>query len=100
MSTNVAAMRAVRIRSFRDWETFSMRTGQVVFKGRYYFAWNQGHFIGAYDTLDDAVESLAFRNTARCRDSLLAPISRPDREAEAEKLERYPIGFGFPATSQ
>jgi hypothetical protein len=58
----VTAMRAVRIQPVRDWETFSLRTGQVVYKGRYYFAWNQGHFIGAYDTLDDAAESIKFRN--------------------------------------
>ena len=49
----------------RDWETFSLRPGQVVYKGGYYFAWKRGHFIGTYETLDDAVESLTFRPTKK-----------------------------------
>jgi hypothetical protein len=43
----------------------SGRAGQVVYKGGYYFAWKRGHFIGTYETLDDAVESLTFRPTKK-----------------------------------
>ena len=39
-------------------ETFTLPLGQVVNKGRYYFVWCKGRFIGTYQTLDDAVESL------------------------------------------
>jgi hypothetical protein len=42
----------------RKWETFTLPLGQVVYKGRYYFAWCKGRFTGTYQTLDDAVESL------------------------------------------
>ena len=42
----------------RKWETFTLQLGQVVNKGRYYFVWCKGRFIGTYQTLDDAVESL------------------------------------------
>jgi hypothetical protein len=42
----------------RKWETFTLPLGQVVNKGRYYFVWCKGRFIGTYQTLDDAVESL------------------------------------------
>jgi hypothetical protein len=42
----------------RKWETFTLPLGQVVNKGRYYFVWGRGRFIGTYQTLDDAVESL------------------------------------------
>jgi hypothetical protein len=44
-----------------DGQVVYVPDGQVVYKGRYHFAWSRGRFIGAYDSLDDAVESLAFR---------------------------------------
>jgi hypothetical protein len=50
------------MQSLRDWVTFAVPNGQVVYRGCYYFAWSAGYFIGTYDSLDDAVESLAFRN--------------------------------------
>ena len=50
----------------RDWRSFTVPDGQVVYRGRYHFAWRRGHFVGAYDSLDDAVDSLAFRNKV-CR---------------------------------
>jgi hypothetical protein len=56
------ARRAEEVHSVRNWTAFALPNGQVVYRGRYYFAWSGGHFVGAYDTLDDAVESLAFRN--------------------------------------
>ena len=50
----------------RDCRSFTVPDGQVVYRGRYHFAWRRGHFVGAYDSLDDAVDSLAFRNKV-CR---------------------------------
>jgi hypothetical protein len=53
------------MQAVRNWTAFSVPNGQIVYRGRYYFAWSQGHFVGAYDSLDDAVESLTFQE--RCR---------------------------------
>jgi hypothetical protein len=51
------------VQPVRDfWTAFAVPNGQVVYRERYYFAWIRGHFVGAYDTLNDAVESLALRN--------------------------------------
>jgi hypothetical protein len=58
MITTVTAMKAVKVQPPRDWQSFSLATGAVVYKGRHYFVWKQGCFIGTYETLDDAVESL------------------------------------------
>jgi hypothetical protein len=58
----IAARTAENVQPIRNWSTFAVPNGQVVYRGRYYFAWSGGHFVGAYDTLDDAVESLTFRN--------------------------------------
>ena len=52
-------------RTVRNWMAFDVPNGQVVYRGRYYFAWSRGRFVGAYDSLDDAVESLTFRNGGR-----------------------------------
>jgi hypothetical protein len=62
MMNTTAARRAEKVRPVRNWSTFVVPNGQVVYRGRYYFAWSRGQFVGAYDTLDDAVESLSFRN--------------------------------------
>src|ERR1700692_4153084 len=62
MRNPVAARRAEQVQPVRNWNTFAVPNGQVVYRGRYYFAWSRGHFVGAYDTLDDAVEALMFRN--------------------------------------
>jgi len=59
---NIAeARRAENVQPVRDWTAFAVRDGHIVYRGRHYFAWSPGHFIGAYDSLDDAIESLAFR---------------------------------------
>ena len=58
----MVARRAKQVQPVRNWSTFAVPNGQVVYRGRYYFTWSRGRFIGAYDTLDDAVKSLAFRN--------------------------------------
>jgi hypothetical protein len=62
MISTIVARKAEKVQPLRNWIAFAVPNGQVVYKGRYYFAWSGGHFVGAYDTLDDAVESLAFRN--------------------------------------
>ena len=64
-SMEMEARKAKKVQQIRNWTAFDVPNGQVVYRGRYYFAWNRGRFIGAYDSLDDAVESLAFRNGAR-----------------------------------
>ena len=66
---NIAEARiAENVQPVRDWTAFAVRDGHIVYRGRHYFAWSRGHFIGAYDSLDDAVESLTFRNGARATD--------------------------------
>jgi hypothetical protein len=62
MKNRITAGRAEKMQPVRDWHSFPVLNGQVVFRGRYHFAWSRGHFVGAYDTLDDAVESLTFRH--------------------------------------
>jgi hypothetical protein len=62
MRRTTVARAAEKMQPVRDWRSFAVPNGQVVYRGRYHFAWRRGHFIGAYDTLDDAVESLAFRS--------------------------------------
>jgi len=61
MSSAIVARIAETVQPVRDWIAFAVPNGQVVYRGRYYFAWSGGRFVGAYDTLDDAVESLDFR---------------------------------------
>jgi hypothetical protein len=61
MKNTTAARRREKIQPVRNWSTFVVPNGQVVYRGRYYFAWSRGQFVGAYDTLDDAVESLSLR---------------------------------------
>ena len=62
MSSRIVARIAEEVQPVRNWIAFAVPNGQVVYRGRYYFAWSGGRFIGAYDSLDDAVESLALRN--------------------------------------
>jgi hypothetical protein len=62
MRNTIVARRAKQAQPVRDWSTFAVPNGQVVYRGRYYFTWSRGHFVGAYDTLDDAVEALRFRH--------------------------------------
>lgn len=35
--------------------------GQVVHDGHYFFAWKEGHLIGTHKKLEEAMESLAWR---------------------------------------
>jgi hypothetical protein len=62
MSSSIVARIAETKQPYEIGSRSPVPDGQVVYKGRYYFAWSRGRFIGAYDSLDDAVESLAFRN--------------------------------------
>jgi hypothetical protein len=68
MRNTIAARSAKKMQAVRNWTAFAVPNGQIVYRGRYYFAWSRGHFVGAYDSLDDAVESLTFRNGARATD--------------------------------
>jgi hypothetical protein len=45
----------------RNWRTFKGQLGQVVQKGRFFFAWKNGCFVGTFCTFDHATESLAMR---------------------------------------
>jgi hypothetical protein len=62
MENQVEARRAEKVQPVRGGTAFAVRDGQIVYRGRHYFAWSRGRFIGAFDSLDDAVESLTFRN--------------------------------------
>jgi hypothetical protein len=62
VKSTIVARLAEKVQPLRNWTSFAVPNGQVVYRGLYYFAWNRGRFIGAYDSLDDAVESLEFRN--------------------------------------
>jgi hypothetical protein len=73
MKRTPAGRKSGKEQAARDWRSFAVPNGQVVFRGRYHFAWSGGHFVGAYDTLDDAVESLVFRNKAYRTQALNGP---------------------------
>lgn len=62
MRSTIVARTAEKMRLVRDWCSYAVPNGQVVRRGKYYFAWSRGYFVGAYETLEDALESLAFRN--------------------------------------
>ena len=59
MKNTMVARRAEQVQPARDWNTFDLPNGQVVYRGRFYFAWSRGRFVGAYNSLDDAVDSLS-----------------------------------------
>jgi hypothetical protein len=60
MKATAASKRSEKRQAARDWWSLAAPNGQVVCRGRYHFVWRQGYFVGAYDTLDDAVEALEF----------------------------------------
>ena len=62
MGNMTEARMAEKLQPVRNWIAFAVANGQVVYRGRYYFTWSRGRFIGAYDSLDDAMDSLALRN--------------------------------------
>jgi hypothetical protein len=81
MRNTIAARSAKKMQAVRNWTAFAVPNGQIVYRGRYYFAWSRGHFVGAYDSLDDAVESLTFRNGARATDpaeKIRVTVLRPE----------------------
>ena len=73
------ARKAEKVKSVRNWMAFDVPNGQVVYRGRYYFAWSRGRFVGAYDSLDDAVESLTFRDGGRAIDRAEGFLQIPQR---------------------
>jgi hypothetical protein len=42
----------------RNWHAFEGPAGYVLHNGRSFFAWKEGRLIGAYRTLEEAMESL------------------------------------------
>jgi hypothetical protein len=96
MRNALVARRAEEVQPVRNWSAFVVPNGQVVYRERYYFAWNQGHFIGAYDRLDDAVESLTFRNK---KNTLNADPVR-DRASNGGDLIRCPRSTGVRGKAQ
>ncbi len=42
----------------RNWHAFEGPLGDVLHNGRSFFAWKEGRLIGAYRTLEEAMESL------------------------------------------
>jgi hypothetical protein len=43
--------------------------GQVVDNGWYFFAWKDGFLIGTYNTLEQAMETLVWRERLKTRES-------------------------------
>lgn len=42
----------------RNWHAFQGPLGEVLYNGRFFFAWKEGRLLGAYTALKEAVESL------------------------------------------
>ena len=42
----------------RNWHAFEGPLGDVVHNGRSFFAWREGRLLGAYSTLEEAIEAL------------------------------------------
>jgi hypothetical protein len=42
----------------RNWHAFEGPLGDVVHNGRSFFAWKEGRLLGAYGTLEEAIEAL------------------------------------------
>jgi hypothetical protein len=44
----------------RNWYAFEGPFGEVVLNARYFFAWKEGHLLGTYTTLKEAMESISW----------------------------------------
>jgi hypothetical protein len=42
----------------RNWHAFGGPLGDILHNGRSFFAWKEGRLLGAYSTLEEAMESL------------------------------------------
>jgi hypothetical protein len=49
----------------RNWYAFQGPLGEVLHNGRFFFAWKEGRLLGAYTTLEEAMESLRTGETAK-----------------------------------
>ena len=49
----------------RNWHAFQGPLGEVLHNGRFFFAWKEGRLLGAYTTLEEAMESLRTGETAK-----------------------------------
>jgi hypothetical protein len=45
----------------KHWHAYQGLLGEVMHDGRFFFAWKEGRLIGASQTLDEAMESLIWR---------------------------------------
>jgi hypothetical protein len=45
----------------RTWYTFERPAGEIVHNTRYFFAWKDGHLVGTFGTLKEAMDSLVWR---------------------------------------
>jgi hypothetical protein len=48
--------------------------GEVSQSGRYYFAWKEGFLIGTYNTFEEAMESLVWRERLKTRLGMVGPF--------------------------
>ena len=44
----------------RNWYAFEGRSGEVIHNARYFFAWKEGHLMGTYSTLKEAMDSIGW----------------------------------------
>ena len=49
----------------RNWHAFQGPLGEVLHNGRFFFAWKEGRLLGAYTTLEEAMESLRMGERAK-----------------------------------
>jgi hypothetical protein len=60
MRTKSNAINAPQIKDeIRNWYAFEEPLGEVVHNTRYFFAWKDGFLVGSYNSLEEAMESLA-----------------------------------------
>ena len=51
--------------TFQHWHAYQGPLGEVVYNGQYFFAWKDGCLIGTSKTLEEVMESLAWRETLK-----------------------------------
>jgi len=57
----MGVLSAVKVKDeMRNWYAFEGPLGEIVHNTRYFFAWKQGHMVGTYGTLKEAMDSLVF----------------------------------------
>ncbi len=55
------ALNAAQIKDeMRNWYAFEGPSGEIVHNARYFFAWKEGHLMGTYSSLKEAMESISW----------------------------------------